>query len=536
MLALTLPDSGAGAATRQQAETGSPSAEGSLDVSTVQGRAEVQGADGSWRLVNGTPYLGEARGLRTGTGRVLLTSRAGGRTLVGSASQLRVYSGETDLQQGQFIIEGPVAAFTLGLHFNVNRGSKVRVDLSPDGSTRRLAVLQGSVRLASGSRIVTVQTGQQVSLPQLQLATYKEEDSWYASVFTGIGEATLEALRGTVQFRRQEGEVQAARAGDPLAEAQSVLTAAQSWAEIGFSGGGYLRLTENSELKVVAIEKTSRGREVVLQLLRGSAWNVVQKGQGGYKITTPVVSTAVRGTRFRVDASGLVKVMEGGVALPSNPGTTLEAGQQKEPGKAPAPLVKDALDLFNEARDAERARPMHLNLLDFRPLQRELALNYNGSNDIRLKASAVDAQGKAWPLKVLNQPGELNRGQYEVSAGQPDFPEGRYQVSVLATRFGAQREWQGWVQIDRTAPALADLKLLRLGRVILLNGAATDLNHPDSPNPPLTLKITGGTLETVVRRVVRGEFRLLLPQPLSQGTLHLELSDQAGNRTDEVIR
>ncbi|MFC6666586.1 FecR domain-containing protein [Deinococcus radiopugnans] len=131
----------------------------------------------------------------------------------------------------------------------------------------------------------------------------------------GLGAATVEAVRGPVRLL-ERGNTRLAGLGDDLTAGTALNTGADAWAEIGFSGGGYLRLNAQSELKVLSIERTSAGREVLLKLEKGTAWNVVEKGQGGYRIDTPVVSTAVRGTVFRVDASGLVKVFDGQVALP----------------------------------------------------------------------------------------------------------------------------------------------------------------------------------------------------------------------------
>lgn len=497
-----------------------PTGTGTLTVQGVQGRAEVQNEDGTWRpLAEATGTL--ERGLRTGTGRVFLTNRSGGRTLLGSASTLRVYRDETDFISGQFLLEGPLTAYVLGLHFYVEAGSRVRLDLSAEGSTRRMAVLQGSVRLSKGTQMMTVPGGQQINLPELQISTFQDDDPWYSSVFTGSGKATVEALRGNVQYRTQGRATpgQSAHPGLTLNPSDSLLTQGASWAEIGFTGGGYLRLTENSELKVLSIEKTAGGREVTLQLLRGSAWNVVQKGQGGYKISTPVVSTAVRGTKFRVDARGLVKVMEGAVALPSDPGVTLQQGEQKSSGSGIQNLQIDALDKFNEQRDAERNQPFELRLKADESLKQDLKLVFSGSPDVRLTAT-LPATNES--LDVTSDP--VN-GRYVVQGR--NLPDGQYRVQVDAWRFNDLKVWNRLVRVDHQPPTLTDLRVKRTGQVLEVTGVATD-NLAGRMTLDVTSEAQAGAGKALnITRHVAGHFRLVLP---AAHDLRLTLTDQAGNQ------
>ena len=265
-----------------------------LVVAAALGRAEVQSAGGAWVPLDQTREVHTA--LRTGAGRVTL-GRAGGQVTVGSASRLRVYRDEPDLQEGQFFFAGQGGLYALGWHLNVESG-QLRADLLPGSPQPRVAVIAGRVRLSSGSRTVYLGPGEQLSLRTGRKSAFAETDPWYQAQFVGPGAATIEALRGAVNYHSGE-KVRGAAAGQVLGTGDRVSTGSGAWAEIGFTGGGYLRLTEESELSVLVVDKTARGREVTLRLLRGSAWNVVQKGQGGYRITTPVVSTAVRGTTFR---------------------------------------------------------------------------------------------------------------------------------------------------------------------------------------------------------------------------------------------
>lgn len=492
-----------------------------LSVQQASGRVEVL-AGTTWQAQTAAPL---STGLRTGTGRATLTWGTG-RVVVGSASRLRVYSGEADLQEGQFLLQGPVAAFVLGRHLMIGGEGRVRVDLSPGGSTQRLAVLGGEVRVSGVGRAFTVPAGQQLSFTTSQLTAFTERDPWYDAQFVGVGDARVEGLLGPVELRRTDGTLRAAARQDDLAPGEALRTGAGAWAEIGFTGGGYLRLTEQSELGVLAVEKTSRGREVTLQLRRGVAWNVVEKGQGGYRISTPVVSTSVRGTVFRVDADGLVKVFEGEVALTSSGDLALGAGEQKRREQTtPGALQLDATDRLNQALDTQRARPLVLSVA--RPARSlpVIDLPVTATTQTTLSATARDRRGRVTVLGVI--PGTA-AGQFTVRSA-PDLPEGEYLLRVRAERYGAVKVWAARVSLDRTPPRASEVQAITEGQVLRLSGRTSD-----NSGAALTLNVvfgTGTSTQTVTRRV-EGDFQVLLPA-LPDGTpLRLSLQDAAGNITD----
>ncbi len=491
---------------------------GTLTVGQVMGQAEVQNGDGVWRPFAAQTTLSSA--LRTGTGRAILTSRAG-RVVVGSASRLRVYSQETDFQEGQFYLTGEVGAFALGSHFVLGGSGRARVDLSQ--SVSRLAVLAGDLRLVNGARSFNLSAGQQINLKTWQVTTFRETDPWYDAQFAGIGAARVEAVRGTVSLSRKGQGAQDAQIGLSLNESEVLTTGKGSWAELGFSGGGYLRLTEESELRVLAIEKTVRGREVLLQLTRGSAWNVVQKGQGGYRIDTPVVSTAVRGTRFRVDASGLVKVMEGQVALPSEGGTPVSAGEQKSAGQPVARLQLDDLDRFNAAQDVARQQALKVRVSGLVGWAPALKFAVQATPDTALSATLTARGAQGQPLKLV---GDSATGQFSVN--DPALPEGQYTVALSAQRFGQVQEFTRRVTIDRTAPRIEGLVAETVGRTLLVRGRVSDA----SPRLTITATSPGGPVR--VTHTSGHEFTLLLPQTNSSG-LRLSVRDEAGNESNVTL-
>jgi len=134
----------------------------------------------------------------------------------------------------------------------------------------------------------------------------------------------LQARQGSVLTGRDLDHFRSAEIGQVFASGVRLST----WAEVDLSG---VRLHARSQLRVLGVEKTDRGREV-LQLESGSAWNVVRKGAGGYQLSTPTVTTAVRGTLFRVDATGLVRVCNGAVSLPSHGDVLVGQGRERAKG------------------------------------------------------------------------------------------------------------------------------------------------------------------------------------------------------------
>lgn len=489
-----------------------------LTVRDAAGRVEIQEAGNVWRSQAGISAV--ALGLRTGTGRAVLQSGTG-QVVVGSASRLRTYLEEADLLEGQFLLRGPVTVHVQGNHLFLDGTGQVRVDLAPGGSTLRVAVISGSSRLAMGTRITTVRAGQQIALKTGQISEFRETDPWYAAQFKGAGTATIEATRGAVKMFRNGAAPVNAAVGDDLAAGERLTTDTGAWAEVGFTGGGYLRLTELSELSVIAIDKTAQGREVTLQLLRGSAWNVVQKGQGGYKITTPVVSTAVRGTVFRVDASGLVKVFEGKVALPSDEDATVLQGQQRQQGGQIQPLTPDALDAFNLARDAERARPLVFKLDPTPASLKDLALSARSLPDATVTATIA---GHIINLSAV----EGAEGLFRLERLQDTLPEGDYTVQVKATRFGQTVTQTRQIRLDRTAPVLSNLRTSVKGRILTLTGQVADAG---TAQPLLT--VTVGSLSYSWR--VQGKFSVLLPAPASAVSVRVGVQDGAGNESYAVL-
>ncbi|MFC6590781.1 FecR domain-containing protein [Deinococcus lacus] len=505
-------------------------AQTTLRLEEVIGRAEVLSGE-VWRPVSGSAALGS--GLRTGAGRAQVRSQvsgSGGSILLGSNSAMRTYNREAQLQQGQFYLEGPLALYVQGYHAVLDSTARVRVDLMT-GQVPRIAVLNGGVRVALDEQVRQLRARQQLNIQTHHISAFQETDPWYAARFLSAGEARVEALRGQVQHF--SGTWQKAAVGRVLEAGHRLSTAANSWAEVGFTGGGYLRLQENSELTVIGVEQTSRGRSVALQLTRGSAWNVVEKGQGGYRITTPVISTAVRGTTFRVDATGTVKVFDGSVAVPEVPGQVVAGGEQLTPAGV-GPVVLDAMDAFNQALDEDRARELTIRAEPLRPMQ-QLELSV-----LSLPASRVTATvaGQSWALteeplptggQGVTEP-QWSRYVLRPASGpaQPRLPEGRHTLVLQAERYHQKVTLELPLIIDQTPPTVSGWKVTQQGRVLRVSGAVNDAG-------PVSLLLSytgeaGEALNYTYTFWASGPFDLTLPAAQAPDTIAARLIDQAGNQ------
>ena len=493
-----------------------------LNLSLIGGSVEVQGQ--VWgQAQKGQPVR---TALRTGTGRAVLSGPGNGKLMLGSSSLMRVYNNQPDVQSGRFYVSGAAQFYAFGTHLAAL--GKVRVDAS--GPVQRVAVIAGTLRLSPGGRAFTLKTGQQYDFRAGKITPFRERDPWYLSQFIGEGDAVLQASRGSVLTGPTPAQFLSAEIGQLLASGARLKTGKNAWAEVGFSGGGYLRLQADSQLRVLGVEKTSAGREVLLQLEAGSAWNVVQKGVGGYQLSTPTVTTAVRGTVFRVDASGLVKVFGGAVSLPSQGDAVIGQGAQRETAGKLGGLKTDALDTFNIALDAERARK---TLLEVPQLTQVGSLNLSVTSNPSSRVS-VSLGGREYPLTGQPIAGQPGSGGNWVFTLQETLPEGRYTMVVRAARPEKTVELTQQLTIDRTPPLLKVTKLSVEGAALTITGTVSD----NFTALPLLRAELGGQVYTLH---ASGPFSWTLPLGTSGGDpstpeeLKISATDEAGNRNDALL-
>lgn len=484
----------------------------------------VESLSGTWQTAaSGQPV---EQALRIGAGRARLQSGSG-QVLASSGSALRIYQNEPDFEMGKFYLTGQLSFFSQKAHLSAS--GQVRVDVT--APTRRVAVIAGSARISVGDSLFKLRAGQQYDFGTQQITNFSERDAWYRSQFSGEGEAVIEAANGPVSLRdvpatgiSAPSAERPVKIGERLNVGQQLLTGDSAFAEIGFTGGGYLRLQPQSALSVLSINQVlnragQTKRQVVLQLLRGSAWNVVAKRQGGYEITTPTITTAVRGTVFRVDAGGLVKVFDGQVALPSSAGLLLTKGEQRTAAGEVQPLVTDATDTANLALDAQRSGPIKLDLALASSLP-ELALIARSQPETRL---SVNVAGRDIPI-IGDAEGNFKL-QGSGENVQDRLAEGRYDATTSAERSGSRKTLSRALLIDRTPPALLDLRSSRMGHVIRLSGQVQEL----SSSVVLSAKIGRRSYTRTLRLPQHTDFDWLLPLPTPGAVVTLSASDTAGN-------
>lgn len=488
-----------------------------LTLTLIGGSVEVQGK--VWGQAQKGPL---SAALRTGTGRAVLSGPDNGKLTLGSGSVMRVYNNQPDVQSGRFYVSGAAQLYAFGTHLYAS--GQVRLDAS--GPVQRVAVIAGTLRLSPGGRAFTLKAGQQYSFRNGKTTPFRESDPWYLSQFVGEGDAVLQASRGSVLTGLTPEQFRSAVIGQVLASGSRLKTGKDAWAELGFSGGGYLRLQADSQLRILGVEKTDKGREVLLQLETGSAWNVVQKGVGGYQLSTPTVTTAVRGTVFRVDASGLVKVFEGAVSLPSQGDAVIGQGAQRETAGKLGGLKTDALDTFNVALDAERARK---TLLELPQLTQVSGLNLSVTSNPGARVSVSLGGRDAMPS-----------GENGAFTLREALPEGRYSLVVRAARPEQTLELTQSLVIDRTPPAISVTQVTGSGATLTIVGAVSD----NFTALPLLRAEVGGQVYTLhasgpfswTLPVVPGADRL--PGADAAGplkTFTLSVTDEAGNWTDALL-
>ena len=487
-------------------------------VREVQGSVEQQ--LGVWQPVQVGQTIENA--LRVGSGRALLQSGEG-QLLLSSGSMLRINQNEPELLSRQFYLTGKNSFYSQSVHFSSD--GRLRLDLT--GPTQRLAVIAGQVRVAVGTQVSMLRAGQQYDFASKKISAFAERDPWYLSRFVGEGEARVQATSGpvTIQDAAQSGSLPAPRPAaldELLSAGQQLITGAAAWAEVGFTGGGYLRLQPGSALSVLSIDRVALGesskREVALQLTRGSVWNVVARGQGGYQITTPTITTAVRGTVFRVDAGGLVKVFEGQVALPGSD-VLLTSGQQRTSGGEVQPLVVDAVDEFNQALDKQRAAPIVLNL-NLPAALPDLSLIAESQPDARLSVQVA--------RQTIALSGDQGRFALKLDQLQDRLPEGQYDLTLSARRAGGSKSLRRKLIIDRTAPVFSNLTAERSGRVLRLGGQVQDMALHYSQRLLLQADVDGAVYTRHIS-AEPGSFDWLLPLPRPDAAVRLSATDAAGN-------
>lgn len=478
-------------------------------VQSIQGQAEV-------RLSNWQPLAEKStlqNPIRTLLGRVEITVPQG-RFLLGSNSEAQPRNGEVQLLNGQGYVEGQFPFFLGTAHVYID--GRARVDITPTGAT--ISVLEGKARLSVPQKgILYVPEKKAYILNRDTITDFQEDDAWYDNDLVGTGTLQVAALRGTVEVQKSQ-QWQKLKVKNTLGQDQVVKTSLNSWAEFVFEDGSYFRLNEKSQVRVESIEKLSSGkRRVTLKLEAGTAWNVVQKGKGGYQFRTATLVAGVRGTTFRLDSDDTLKVFEGTVAASQNDQSLpVQANQQFNPATGPETLKLDAKDRFNQRLDALRNQPLTIQLdpLPAGPL-RTFAISGTTLPGTDLQ---YVTEGQTLPLDVDDD------GRFSLAL---ELPEGLHTFALVAERNNQNVILNQSVQLEKEKPAVVPppVTAVQLQPAVPFKVEAEVVPPPPAPAPvelqielaPFASKVlsklvlSGQTDPAGTLRYEEGERTLILP-------------------------
>jgi hypothetical protein len=110
---------------------------------------------------------------------------------------------------------------------------------------------------------------------------------------------------GKVQFKSESSDWKKAKPNQPVFEGTVIRTQAKSRCEIILTGGGKIRLGENSELELNDADVKPMVKNFNANLKKGNIWVSAKAAFGEKKniaIRTPTAVAAIRGTKFRAKA------------------------------------------------------------------------------------------------------------------------------------------------------------------------------------------------------------------------------------------
>jgi len=173
-------------------------------------------------------------------------------------------------------------------------------------------------------------------------------------------QAVLSSMYGDVQVRHGVGGYHPAKLNEVLSPNDAVKTGASSRAELSVGEGGYVRMDENSQILITALDASGT---TSFQTIVGGIWVTIERALGGsskFEVRMPSAVASVKGTVFRCtvddDGNSETYVYEGGVEV--------EAGEdhyrvaQNERCRVPRDL-RAVVDKFNLSGDDEATWVMY---------------------------------------------------------------------------------------------------------------------------------------------------------------------------------
>ena len=167
--------------------------------------------------------------------------------------------------------------------------------------------------------------------------------------------------------------------------------------------------------------------------------------------------------------------------------------------------------------DRQRAAPPLLNLTLAPDLQ-DLVLLARSQPNTRISVSVA---GQSYPVSGDPQ------GLFKL---EQRLPEGRYDITVTATRFGTQTVLRRRLLIDRTAPLLSGLEISRAQGFAHITGRVQDLSGMVKVKAEVAGRVYTRTFPLPKgQSAVDERFVFLVPLPSPDAQIVLSASDAAGN-------
>ena len=145
---------------------------------------------------------------------------------------------------------------------------------------------------------------------------------------------------GRVEVSLSEGKWERAKPNQKVFEGNVIRTQARSRCEITLTGGGKVRISENSELELNDAEVKPMAKSFNANLKKGNVWVSAKAAFGEKKsinLRTPTAVAAIRGTKYRAKAGedeSSVLVYDGKVDV-NQTKNYIEERKEKRKGLAP---------------------------------------------------------------------------------------------------------------------------------------------------------------------------------------------------------
>lgn len=318
------------------------------------------------------------------------------------------------------------------------------------------------------------------------------------------GEAQFLSVSGDVQYRRgASGPWQRAKNGVRLSAGDSIRTGPAGSAEIVFRDSTFFTVRPNSLVVVSNVQAAGADSEQAVEMVYG--WVDLSTSDNPSTVSTPSAEARVESesegfvSYERESETGRFGAFSGGMRIESGRGESRDLAQlqqvlqQGEELSAPRPLpARPALlapDDHHEIR-GEQADPL---VLAWEPVPAAAAYALQVSESPQFVDNVVEDPARAATRATLGirGPGSF---VWRVAAKSADGAQGPWSE---ARRFTVRARSGGGVDRDRTAPALAIVKVTPYGSLYIVDGRTEPGARVEVNAEPVKVETDGSFTKTV---------------------------------------